>query len=399
MREIADSQIANKSDTTTWFNPVEQRYFKALNPKSMTPDYGIPITNPGKMKGLGREHKAISNLQGAAASTTELDESRYKGVFTNDAEDDAVNFYDRFDKARKQYYQSKDLAQFIGAGTVTASDYSAIANVMLDQTVLELIQRDFIILDAFNRKSWDKLVYTFDSKTPYQNVGGLGELDIVPSTSITYARSSATLQKAQGHVSVSIWAGLAVRDHNIETDNTSIVNADFARIFATEAATVLTGFANQATAGAYDIIAGGAFHSTTNPAVRFDADSKSIYNAGGKANTIVVNTQSYRALVQNTFMRLSGSPTLSLGQEIAATHAFQTTHQLLPGYSIFVDELATDDNLFIYDKRAAEFLEGPSSMRNVELNYGQIRDTVTDRWYKGLIRQSTWGVEETNIHS
>jgi hypothetical protein len=192
---------------------------------------------------------------------------------------------------------------------------------------------------------------------------------------------------------------MAIRDHDIVGDNTSIINADFERIFATEIATTLTQFPDQATGGAYDVIAGGAFHSTTNPATRLDIDSASIRTAGGRADTIVMNTRSYRALIQNTYMRLSGNPTLALGQEVAPISAFKTTHQLLPGYSIYVDELAADDNLLIFDKRSPVFLEGPSSMRNVELNYGQIKDTVSDRWYGSVIRVAGWGVEETNIHS
>ena len=164
-------------------------------------------------------------------------------------------------------------------------------------------------------------------------------------------------------------------------------------------ASTLGGFTDQATGGAYDIIAGGAFHSTTNPATRFDTDSASIRTAGGRADTLVMNTKSYRALIQNTFMRLSGSPTLSLGQEIAPVGTFRTTHQLLPGYTIFIDELVADDNILIYDKRSPTFIEGPTSMRNIELNYGQIKDTVSDRWYGSGNKVSGWGVEETNIHS
>ena len=98
-------------------------------------------------------------------------------------------------------------------------------------------------------------------------------------------------------------------------------------------------------------------------------------------------------------MRLSGSPTLSLGAEIAPVGTFRTTHQLLPGYTIFIDELVADDNILIYDKRSPTFIEGPTSMRNIELNYGQIKDTVSDRWYGSGLKVSGWGVEETNIHS
>lgn len=396
-----DSRIAAKSKTTVWYNPVTQDYWAANDPTSMQPDYGVRITQPSKLKGLDRSKynrpQTATLLQGGSASmsSTELDEARYKGVWTSDYESLAVDFYDRFDRMRKQ-------ARLMGAGTVTSSDYSTISsttigNVMIDQQVLDLITRDFILLDAFTKRSWDKTTFTFDNRTPYLNTGGLGEFDVAPSGNVLYERSSISLKKAQGHVSISIWANMAVLDHDAVEDTTSIIDADFPRIFTLDAAATLTGFADQATGGAYDVIAGGAFHSTTNPATRFDADSASIRTAGGYADTLVMDTAAYRALIQNTFMRLSGNPTLALGQEIAPVHAFRTTHQLLPGYTIYVDEEATADNIAIYDKRTAIFLEGPTSTRTVEQNYGQVKDTVSDRWYGSGLKKSTWGVEETNI--
>src|SRR6185369_4028398 len=206
-------------------------------------------TKPGKLKGLDRSKYNNNSqptpqtlLQGGSASqsSTEVDKMRYD-IFTNECVDQAVNFYDRMDKARKMYHQNKDMGQFLGAGTITAADYSGIGNVMIDQEVLDLITREFVILDAVTRKSWDKLVYTFDKRTPYRNTADLGELDVSASRSVAYTRGSITLKKAQGHVSKSIWANLAVRDHDPVGDTASIIDADFERIFSTEVATALTG--------------------------------------------------------------------------------------------------------------------------------------------------------------
>jgi len=403
MQQIADQRIASKSAQTTWYDPVRRQYFIANDPTSTKPDYGIAITKAGKLEGMDRSRytrpTVKQQLTGAGIqSSTELDKSRFD-IFTNELVDQAVMFYERMDRARNEYHNTGDEGRFLGAGTITAQDNAVVSNVMVDQTVLDLVTRDFILLDAVTRRSWDKLVYTFDTRTPYLNTGGLGELDMSPPRAVKYARSSISLKKAQGHVSVSIWASMAIRDHDQASDSQSIIDADFERIFSTEMASTLAGFTDQATGGAYDIIAGGAFHSTTNPATRFDTDSASIRTAGGRADTLVMNTKSYRALIQNTFMRLSGSPTLSLGAEIAPVGTFRTTHQLLPGYTIFIDELVADDNILIYDKRSPTFIEGPTSMRNIELNYGQIKDTVSDRWYGSGLKVSGWGVEETNIHS
>jgi len=401
MQQIADQRIASKSAQTTWYDPVRKQYFIANDPTSTKPDYGIAITKAGKLEGMDRSRytrpAVIQQLTGAGIqSSTELDKSRFD-IFTNELVDQAVMFYERMDRARNEYHNTGDEGRFLGAGTITAQDNAVVANVMVDQTVLDLVTRDFILLDAVTRRSWDKLVYTFDTRTPYLNTGGLGELDMSPPRAVKYARSSISLKKAQGHVSVSIWASMAIRDHDQAADSQSIIDADFERIFATDVASSLTGFTDNATAGAYDVIGSGAFHSTTNPALMFDEDSLTIKTAGGRADTLVMNTKAYRALIQNTFMRLSGNPTLALGVAMPPAGTIRATHQLLPGYTIFVDELATADNLLIYDKRSPVFIEGATSMRNIELNYGQIKDTVSDRWYGSGLRVQTWGIEETNI--
>jgi hypothetical protein len=406
INERVDQRYAAKSKTTVWYNPVDECYYSANDPASMEPDYGVRITEPGKLKGLDRSKynrpQTQTLLAGGTAtmSATELDEARYKGIWSQEFESQAIGFYDRFDRARRQYYNDKDKAKFLGAGTITTQDYAAtIGNVMIDQTVLDLISRDFVVLDAVTRKPWDKTVYKFDNRTPYRNTGGLAELDTAPSTSVLYARGSISLKKAEGRVSVSIWANMAVLDHDVVGDNEGIIDADFERIFATDVVATLTGFTDNATAGAYDVIGATAFHSTTNPALLFDEDSGDIRTAGGKSDTLVMRTIDYRALMQNTFMRLSGSPVGAVGTPIPATHAFTTTHTLLPGYTIYVDELATSDSIFIYDKRSVVFLEGPTSVRTVESNLGQVRDTVSDRWYGSGIKVSTWGLQETNIHT
>jgi hypothetical protein len=153
VQDIADSRIAQKSSKTIWFNPVQQQYYYASDPTSTKPDYGIAITKPGKLKGIDRSRynqPSSRQLVGGGyadpnMSRTEADKMRYD-VFTDEASNEAVMFYDAMDRNRKQFYNTGDEARFIGAGTITAADYSGISNIMIDQTVLDLITRDFIIL-------------------------------------------------------------------------------------------------------------------------------------------------------------------------------------------------------------------------------------------------------------
>jgi hypothetical protein len=383
VKQIANGQIDNKRMTTTWYNPEEECYYLANDPRSQQPDYGIRITKPHAFR------PAYNKLTGGSAnsanlSETQKDELRFN-PFTDEMADQAVQLYSKIDRIRKQYAQTRDPA-LIGAGTVTTADYSALNNVMIDTTIKELIARDFVLLQAVTRKAWAKTVYTHDSLTPYRNTYDLGELDVADSTSVGLTRGTINLKKAQGRVSVSIWVGMAIRDHDMAAENERLVDADFDRGFSVEVATTLVGATNQAAGGAWDIIAGGAFQSTTNPMGAFLTASGVIRTNGGIANTLAMNSKTYMAMVQNTYMRTSGSSVVGQVPSLDNTSARVTTHPMLPGYTIYIDELLPDGSVFVYDKGAVIFLEGPTSTRTVESNFGTIRDTISDRWYGSGIK-------------
>lgn len=380
VKQIANGQIDNKRMTTTWYNPEEECYYLANDPRSQQPDYGIRITKPHAFR------PAYRQLTGGSAnlSETQKDELRFN-PFTDEMADQAVQLYSKIDRIRKQYAQTRDPA-LIGAGTVTTADYSALNNVMIDTSIKELIARDFVLLQAVTRKAWAKTVYTHDSLTPYRNTYDLGELDVADSTSVGLTRGTINLKKAQGRVSVSIWVGMAIRDHDMAAENERLVDADFDRGFSVEVATTLVGATNQAAGGAWDIIAGGAFQSTTNPMGAFLTASGVIRTNGGIANTLAMNSKTYMAMVQNTYMRTSGSSVVGQVPSLDNTSARVTTHPMLPGYTIYIDELLPDGSVFVYDKGAVIFLEGPTSTRTVESNFGTIRDTISDRWYGSGIK-------------
>lgn len=383
VKQIANGQIDNKRMTTTWYNPEEECYYLANDPRSQQPDYGIRITKPHAFRPAYRQLTGGSSNQ-TNLTATQIDELRFN-PFTDEMADQAVQLYSKIDRLRKQYAQTRDPA-LIGAGTVTTADYSALNNVMIDTTIKELIARDFVLLQAVTKKAWAKTVYTHDSLTPYRNTYDLGELDVADSTSVGLTRGTINLKKAQGRVSVSIWAGMAIRDHDMAAENERLVDADFERGFSVEVATTLVGATNQAAGGAWDIIAGGAFQSTTNPMGAFLTASSVIRTNGGIANTAAMNSKTYMAMTQNTYMRTSGSSVVGQVPSLDNTSARVTTHPMLPGYTIYIDELLPDGSVIVYDKGAVIFLEGPTSTRTVESNFGTIRDTISDRWYGSGIK-------------
>jgi hypothetical protein len=376
MRQIANNVYAEKKMTTVNYNPETDTYHKALNPHSETFDWknDPQITKPGEWS------KAKQGLTGASSST-ERDHYTYQ-PFRDEFAPMAVEFNEMINKA------------LTGGGTISTQDYPLMTDTVVDSTMYDIVVRNFNLLPAVTRKAWGKLTYTADDRTPYRNTFNMGEFDVAPSTSISYATTTINLKKAQGHVSISRWVDLAIRRHDIRGDNESIIDADFERGFTADLLTTLGGFTDDAVAGVYDTLT--TEHNTNNPFADFYTDQTTIRTAGGTANILVMNSQTYYTLANNTWMRVSGTSVIAPGVAIQPAGSMgPITHPALPGYQIFIEETIAKGTIFIMDKRAALFLDGPRSTRTVEDNMHNVVDTLSDYWYGSGLRVSTWGIEMT----
>jgi hypothetical protein len=383
---LIEEKLAKKTKTTLWWKPKENAYYRTNNPDPYRPHYDEFIANASDFR------TGFNALKGASAqnlSSTEIDRNRFKGL-RNEIVDQANRFWSDVDKAKEMNREGKEL----GAGVITTQDYPDIANIIIDATSYEKLARDFILQEAVTRKRWNYLDYTADDTTPYLNEPDMGENDVMEPRSIDYDRVTLKLIKAQGHVKASKWADLAIRDHNIVQDNFSIIDADFPRIFATNIAVTLAGFANNAAAGAYDVIGASAFHSTTNPMTEFRVDSASIRTAGGMGNTMAMNSTTFQVLTQNTFIR-PGTSILGAVPPFENTASRKATHPMFPGYTIYIDELLTTGDIFVYDKRGVEFLEGPSRTATLNDDYNYFVSQIHDRWYNSFLRLSGFGSQQT----
>lgn len=384
VNDLISEKLAKKTKTVLWKDPSTNSYYRTNNPDTRTPHYDEYIGNASIFQA------GLNNLKGASdLSSTQIDYNRYNGL-SSEIVDQANHFWSDVDKAQKMAQQGQQL----GAGVITTQDYSDIANIMVDATSYEKLARDFILQEAVTNKKWNKLVYTADDITPYLNEADMGENDVMDPRSIDYDRLQATLKKAQGHVKASKWAELAIRDHNVVQDNFSIIDADFPRIFATDIATTLLGFADNAAGTAYDVIGAGDFHSTKNPMTEFLADSAAIRTAGGMANTVALNSATYQALTQNTFIRPSSS-ILGAVPPFANVASRVATNPQFPGYTFYIDELLTTGHIFVYDKRAVEFIEGPTRTATLNDDYNYFVSQIHDRWYCSLLRLSGYGSQQT----
>jgi hypothetical protein len=375
MRSIANKVYAEKQMTTTWYMPQSDQYWAAENPHSESPSLGWAITKPGEWS---KARSALKTL-GGSASSTDKDHYSYQ-PFTDEALPMAVNFNSK-----------------LAGGTITTQDYPLMTDTFVDTETFDLVNRDFILLQAVTRKAWDKLTYTADDRTPFRNTFGLAELDTSPSRSISYSTTTINLKKAQGHVSASRWLDLAIRRRNIRQENESAIDNDFERGFVAEMLTTLATATDNAVAGAWDIVATGAFHMTNDPYADIYTDATTIRTAGGKSNTLIMNSQTYYTLGKNSWMRTSaGTSVVSAGPGTVPVGTMgPITHPALPGYRIFIEETVAKGDIFILDSRSALWLDGPRSTRIVEDNAHNVVDTYSDYWYGSGLRVSTFIVQET----
>jgi hypothetical protein len=380
MRQIASNVYAEKKMTTTWYNPEKDQYHVALNPHSDQPDFehDPAITKEGMWS------KARAQLAGGSAlSSTDKDHLTYQPI------------KDEFLPQFVAGYQAID-KMLTGGGTISTAEYPLMTDTLVDSTVYDLINRDYGLLPAITRKPWSKLTYTADNLTPYRNTFDLGEFDVANSTSISYATITIPLKKAQGHVSISRWVDLAIRRRDIRGDNERIIDSDFERGFTAATLTALATATDDAVAGAYDVVATGAFHMTNNPFADIYTDATSIRTAGGTANTLIMNSQTFYTLAGNSWMREGGTSVVSQGPALTQVGtAGPLTLPKLPGYQIFIEETIAKGDIFILDKRAAVFLDGPRSTRIVEDQMHNVVDTISDVWYGVGLRVSTWILQMT----
>lgn len=380
MRRIASNVYAEKKMTTTWYNPEKDQYHVALNPHSEKPDFehDPAITKEGMWT------KARQQLAGGSAlSSTDKDHITYQPI-KDEFLPQFVAGYDAINKG------------LVGGGTISTAEYPLMTDTLVDSTVYDLVNRDFGLLPAVTRKPWSKLTYTADNLTPYRNTFDLGEFDVANSTSVSYATITIPLKKAQGHVSISRWVDLAIRRRDIRGDNERIIDADFERGFTAAMLVTLATATDNAVAGTYDAITAGDFHMTNNPFADLFTDATTIRTAGGGANTMIMNSQTYYTLANNSWMREGGTSVVSSGPPIQPVGtAGPLTLSKLPGYTIYIEETIAKGDIFVLDKRAAIFLDGPRSTRIVEDNMHNVVDTISDYWFGTGLRVSTWIIQQT----
>jgi hypothetical protein len=134
-----------------------------------------------------------------------------------------------------------------------------------------------------------------------------------------------------------------------------------------------------------DVLAASG-RNTIIPQKEINAAAILIRNAGGSANTLVMNTATYYVLITNTWMGEGGfyeQTGQALGPEF--NKGRNVTHPKLPGYKIILDETITADSIYIFDNRTTKWFNGPTRTANYEDTLGSFRGTIMEKWYGALL--------------
>ena len=384
-----DRRLALRTAHTVWYNPSTNLFH--LDPSnSSRPNYEGPV-----MADYAQHIKNIDTARTKGASSSTIQDTLDFGHVSDEFQDLYVQMYDTWAQLSKQ-------GKAKSAGVITMKDYASIANQIVSQEMLDLTVRDFALEGA---AATSKTATTIEIALPDRITGalwstGLGEFDITDTVNISYAAGTTTLQKAQVHVASSIWVNMVERRHDVVADTLKQARAEEPRIMETAIASILSGFADTPSGGAWDILAGGALHHTTNPLTLLFTNTSTIYGGGGDPNVLVMSPKTLQVLISNTWMSTAGP--MQYGQPVSTPTSVTgrtLTHPKLPGYSIVVSRNVPDAIVYQYDKRTVWAITGPQRTGTYEKNPGYIEGTILDKWYGTAIVEATLGKEITTATS
>ena len=229
---------------------------------------------------------------------------------------------------------------------------------------------------------------------------GLNEFDLPESVGVAYTQQTTRLKKSGARIDVSIWFDLISRRRNVEADIKQYINLDWDKQYNTEIASViLAPMTDVAFSDELDVLAASG-RNTIIPQKEINAAAVLIRNAGGQANTLVMNSATYYVLITNTWMGEGGFYEQS-GQALGPdfNKGRNVTHPKLPGYKIIIDETITVDSIYIFDNRTAKWYNGPTRTANYEDTLGSFRGTIMEKWYGSLLWIAGFAKELTGVIS
>lgn len=400
IRKIAREE-ANANKTETWFNPVTGNIHQVQRGIVKLGDQFVPNDT---MQDIWRNSPVVANSfkakEGAkrlAAGHTNADIAEYM-PFTSEYLEQAKKF--------KQLVKDRATGR-IGlreaAGIIRNSDYQSIAETLFTNEIIDLTLIEYVLEGAVTQKTSDVLKValpgTMTQSKPWSK--GLRESDTPdPFNPAIAVGPELTLQKMATRYEISNWFDLTARRFNVEQLTQQAINADAPRIYDEEIRALLLTFT--------DVAAGTAWTTMTTPP-RSDVDPKvkieevlaTIATNGGRADTAVMHTTGFNAMIDNSFMLDAGLVNQNQTGPVATADQFGATrrHTKLPDLTIYTSRNTPVGSMYIYDKDTIQLYKGPSRVGNYEDVLGTHRGTLYERWYGSVILQAGWGREITGLRT
>ena len=389
LNKFIDAKLARQKANVDWYDPTTGNHHLSLT-NSRVPDYTGPVTmNSNKVREAREKYKAGS---------MNLDTATYHGI-SPEFVDDAVKLYDYTAKVKRG-----EIGKLQAGAVLTTKDYTstAIVNPIISQEVVDLVYRDYNLMSAVTSQNVNTLEVALPDQitTAGAVTMGLNEFDLPESVGVAYTQQTTRLKKSGARIDVSIWFDLISRRRNVEADIKQYINLDWDKQYNTEIASViLAPMTDVAFSDELDVLAASG-RNTIIPQKEINAAAILIRNAGGTANTLVMNSATYYVLITNTWMGEGGFYEQS-GQALGPdfNKGRNVTHPKLPGYKIIIDETITVDSIYIFDNRTAKWYNGPTRTANYEDTLGSFRGTIMEKWYGSLLWIAGFAKELTGVIS
>lgn len=385
--QVSKSDIMKAIYNVVWWSPADGNFYQAedVNASGPNPERDALIARGADYFQSKKELRAAA-VMGYEMGSTDVDRARYRGI-TDEFLPLAVDWATDWAKV--------DRGEMRAHGIITMKDYAPMKNLVVSAESIYLRDDRFVLDKVAEAENTEFIQEDWFDQTPYKATGGLGENDVTEPVALDYVTGNVKLKKIQVRVEWSNYQSMQNRYRDPVKDNRAILDKDVPRLINLDLSQVLTGFVNNASVGAYDVIGGTAFHHTNKPTRDFIDTETNVQTAGGQVDLMIMNGLTFQTLIENTWMREGGI--LAAAGKYEGLSPRIVTLEKLPGTTIAIEKrsLIADGTIFFLAQTSFRKYNGPRRSVTYDKVVENLSGQLLDVWHGSVIRVNSWGEEIT----
>lgn len=274
---------------------------------------------------------------------------------------DKINLYEpRYQAPAEDYWKYVGRTAAVG-GIMVPENFSAIniTNVLAQLRGIE--ERNYVIQDSVSQLNTQLLEGRIDVEAGFDVHKNIPLGAEIPTNQVTYTSVTFKLPMLGAHVARYNEMNYTNLEHDPYRNSINRIGKRVIKAKAEIVKDAITAATVSTSGSSWIAYSGG--DSTANPYVDIGTASDAIVAANGNPDTAVMNDRTFRAFNSNTWVR--GSTEVSRGNSvqpgITKTIALGGT-----GLTAYVDSLISNNEVYIFDKEAIIFFQGPSAVASYE---------------------------------